>query len=266
MTSAHIINEPPLLVLPSLAKKIGINHAILLQQMHYWLRTSKHKKGGHTWVYNTYEEWQEQLPWLSTRGIRKLISDLERDGYIVVANHNRAKFDQTKWYRIDYSRLNRDFSDVSQSVTSSDTECQTMWHEVSDEVTQNDTSDVAQSVTPIPETTETTSEIAPSGALRIIEGDAPKKPAVKGDTPAHHLVNAWYDLVGGAPTNHGKDLGHAKTLLNAGLTKESLPAFIPWLRKSYWGQDGIDLGAAVKGVNRWISTQSAPAQKRRFVV
>src|SRR5690606_3930083 len=102
------------------------------------------------------------------------------------------------------------FSDVTLCVTSSDTECQTMWHEVSDEVTQNDTSDVSQSVTPIPETTETTSEIAPSGALRIIEGDAPKKPAVKGDTPAHHLVNRYYDIVGGVPTDHGRDLGNAK--------------------------------------------------------
>src|SRR5690606_28307300 len=154
-------------------------------------------------------EWQEQLPWLSISGIRKLISDLERDGYIVIANHNRAKFDQTKWYRIDYERLNSDFTDVTQSDTST---C----HEVADDLTQSVTSDVSQSDRPIPETTETTTEIAPTGALRIIQGDAPKKPAVKGDTPAHHLVNAWYDLVGGAPTNHGKDLGHAKTLLNAG--------------------------------------------------
>lgn len=158
MTSAHIINEPPLLVLPSLAKKIGINHAILLQQMHYWLNTSKHERDGHRWVYNTYAEWQEQLPWLSVRGIRKLISELERDGYLVAANHNRARFDQTKWYRIDYERLTLDFSDESQSVTSSGTKCQTMGHKVSDEVTQSDHSDVSQSVRPIPETTETTSE------------------------------------------------------------------------------------------------------------
>ena len=147
--SPHLINEPPLLVLPSLAAKVGINHAILLQQMHYWLRGSKHEHDGHTWVYNSYAEWQKQMPWLTVRGVRKVIGDLERDGYIVSGVFNRLAFDKTKWYRIDY-----------------ETVCgieQTMCHEVSDDlpetaddVTSDDTSDVAESATPIPETTQET--------------------------------------------------------------------------------------------------------------
>ena len=32
-----LISEPPLQVLPSLAVKIGLNEAIVLQQIHYWL-------------------------------------------------------------------------------------------------------------------------------------------------------------------------------------------------------------------------------------
>lgn len=255
MTSAHIINEPPLLVLPSLAKKIGINHAILLQQMHYWLRTSKHKKGGHTWVYNTYAEWQEQLPWLSISGIRKLISDLEKDGYIVVANHNRAKFDQTRWYRIDYARLNSDFSDVTQSDTS-------MCPEVSDEVTQNVTSDVSQSDRPIPETTERTSDItAEPNALRVLPGGAPPKPAVQGNNPEHIFVNEYYRIVGGAPTNHGRDIGHAKTLLKAGVYATDIPSLIEWARDSYYGRDGFDLGTFVYHLNKWRTWKTQRSRK-----
>lgn len=140
--SPHLINEPPLLVLPSLAEKVGINHAILLQQMHYWLRGSKHEHDGHKWVYNSYADWQKQLPWMTVRGVRKVIGDLERDGYIVSGTFNRLAFDKTKWYRIDYAAV-----------------CgieQTMCHEVSDDVSSGDTSEVAQSDTPIPETTQET--------------------------------------------------------------------------------------------------------------
>ena len=34
--SKLLINEHPLQVLPSLATKIGLNEAIVLQQIHYW--------------------------------------------------------------------------------------------------------------------------------------------------------------------------------------------------------------------------------------
>ena len=35
--SRLLINEPPLIVLPSLAKEIGLNEAIIVQQIQYWL-------------------------------------------------------------------------------------------------------------------------------------------------------------------------------------------------------------------------------------
>ena len=35
-----LIDEPPLMVLPSLAAVIGLNEAIMLQQIHYWLGLS----------------------------------------------------------------------------------------------------------------------------------------------------------------------------------------------------------------------------------
>jgi hypothetical protein len=50
------------MIIPSLAAKIGLNEAVVLQQIHYWLGISKHNIEGRTWVYNTYEEWQKQLP------------------------------------------------------------------------------------------------------------------------------------------------------------------------------------------------------------
>jgi hypothetical protein len=215
-------------------------------------------------VYNTYSEWQEQLPWMSERGIRKLISDLEKNGYIVAANHNRARFDQTKWYRIDYARLNVDFSDVSQNVTSSDTKCQTSSHKVSDDATQNVDSDVAQSVRPIPETTKTTTKEAPFDstltALPVNE-NVPPKPAVVGDTPAHVFVNEYYRIVGGAPTNHGKDIGNAKKLLSVGVYATDIPSLVEWARSTWVGKDGFDLASLIPHIGKWRTWKSQPRRK-----
>jgi len=59
--SKLLINEHPLIVLPSLAEEVGINEAIVLQQLHYWLDNPKVGKlwRGKSWVRNSVREWQE---------------------------------------------------------------------------------------------------------------------------------------------------------------------------------------------------------------
>lgn len=44
--SKLLISESPLLVLPSLAETIGLNEAIVLQQIHFWTSKEKHYKNG----------------------------------------------------------------------------------------------------------------------------------------------------------------------------------------------------------------------------
>ncbi|WP_156967307.1 hypothetical protein [Ureibacillus sinduriensis] len=46
-----LIDESPLLILPTLARKVGLNEAIILQQIHYWNQRSRNIREGHTWVY-----------------------------------------------------------------------------------------------------------------------------------------------------------------------------------------------------------------------
>ncbi|WP_363551015.1 DnaD domain protein [Caldifermentibacillus hisashii] len=103
--SKLLINENPILVLPTLAKKIGLNQALFIQQLHYWLADSKHTYDGYQWVYNTYEDWHRQFPFWSTSTIRRIIGKFEREGLIVSGNYNRFKMDKTKWYRINYEYL-----------------------------------------------------------------------------------------------------------------------------------------------------------------
>lgn len=106
--SRLLLDEQPLQVLPGLAAKLGLNRALFLQQLHYWLqKDSAHSQEGRKWVYNTYEEWHEQFPFWTAEAIRKIVSQLENNGIIqTTTRYNKRRADRTKWYTIDYDVLN----------------------------------------------------------------------------------------------------------------------------------------------------------------
>ena len=90
----------------------GLNEAAFLQQLHYWLQRSNNIQDGYAWVYNTAAQWQEQLPFLSERTIKRIIKSLREKGLIVVSSYNKKSFDRTNWYRIDYGRLEEMLSEM----------------------------------------------------------------------------------------------------------------------------------------------------------
>ena len=111
MRKSHLlIDESPLQVLPSLASAIGLEEAIVLQQLHYWLsnpKNSGHKdEDGNKWVFNTYEQWQEDnFPFWSTTKIQRIFLSLEKSGVIISSQIDAHKHDMRKFYRIDYDIL-----------------------------------------------------------------------------------------------------------------------------------------------------------------
>jgi DnaD/phage-associated family protein len=115
-----LLNDKPLIILPSLAKKIGLNESIVLQQLHYWLNESNNIRDDFKWVYNTYEDWNKQFPFWSISTIRRIITKLEKANLIIIGNYNKMKIDNTKWYRINYPLL----EDMSRlPVQNEQTEC-----------------------------------------------------------------------------------------------------------------------------------------------
>lgn len=104
--SKLLIDDYPIQVLPKLAKEIGLNEAIILQQIHYWLNTSKHNYDGKKWIYNSYPNWVKQFPFWSERTVKRTFSSLEKQDLLFVGNYNKAGFDKTKWYSINYKILN----------------------------------------------------------------------------------------------------------------------------------------------------------------
>lgn len=104
--SKLLINEQPLQVLPSLANIIGLNEAIVLQQLHFFLRISRNKIGGRSWVYNTINDWQAEFSFWSVKTVQRTIDNLEKSGLVVSTDKfNKMKMDKTKWYTIDYKKL-----------------------------------------------------------------------------------------------------------------------------------------------------------------
>lgn len=106
--SKLLINESPLTVLPSLVKMIGLSEAIVLQQIHYWLNNGKAGEfiNGHKWVYNSYQKWQEDnFSFWSVDGVKKIFLRLEEMGLLVSAQLSDNPWDKTKYYRIDYEKL-----------------------------------------------------------------------------------------------------------------------------------------------------------------
>lgn len=104
--SKLLIDDHPIQVLPKLARELGLNEAIFLQQLHYWLNSKSSKKiNDRKWIYNTYEDWNKQFPFWSVMTVRRTVTSLIKKKLVVTGNFNKAGFDKTVWYSIDYEEL-----------------------------------------------------------------------------------------------------------------------------------------------------------------
>jgi hypothetical protein len=118
-TSHLLFDQAPLLVRPELACRIGLNEAIVLQQVHYWLENKRNSvkekdyekertyKNGRFWTYDSYKEWQKQFPFWSVSTIERIFIKLENSGILISDNFNEWSADRTKWYTIDYDALDK---------------------------------------------------------------------------------------------------------------------------------------------------------------
>lgn len=80
-----ILDETPVLVLPSLAVALGLNEAIVIQQLHWALRRdSAEVRDGCRWVQAGLDHWTAQFPWWSETTIRRVFQNL-RERHLVVS-------------------------------------------------------------------------------------------------------------------------------------------------------------------------------------
>jgi hypothetical protein len=88
----------------SFAEQIGLNEALLLQQLFYW----QIKSGANEWLYNPYKVWQEQLKFLSLRTIRRTFASLVKQGFLESRKGKACKF-----YKLHYETASNFLLDSS---------------------------------------------------------------------------------------------------------------------------------------------------------
>lgn len=103
--SKLLIDDYPIQVLPKLANAIGLNEAIVLQQIHYWINKKTNFKDERYWVYNTLKELNDQFPFWSQKTIQRTISSLKNKKILITGNYNQSVFDKTNWYSINYIEI-----------------------------------------------------------------------------------------------------------------------------------------------------------------
>ncbi|HDR7566352.1 TPA: hypothetical protein QCX51_003607 [Bacillus mycoides] len=155
---SNLLNEHPLIILPSLAVDIGLNEAIIVQQIHYWLQKSNHEYDGRKWIYNSAEEWKKQFPFWGIATIRRTFTKLENIGLLLVGNYNKLKIDRTKWYSIDYERLSNPSNQNDQMT-----------------IDQNEQMDMINMIKPLPETTQRITETTTNANAEEVKPKKNKK-------------------------------------------------------------------------------------------
>jgi len=110
----------PIVINPDLAYSIGLNEAIALQQVNYWLKetTSGLERDGVRWIYNTNEQWLEQFPFWSESTLKRTFTRLKNFGVLKVEQLNKSQRDMTNYYTINYESELLDEVKVTKSKSS----------------------------------------------------------------------------------------------------------------------------------------------------
>lgn len=112
MITSLIPEDRPIVLYPALAKAIGVNSALIVQQVHYLTEVMAEQQmtecfwDGAWWVKRSFREWDSTFAWLSSSAIKKLFAQLLTLGILKSAKPaHDSPWDQTRWYRVDYDQL-----------------------------------------------------------------------------------------------------------------------------------------------------------------
>ena len=115
-----LMTSRPIVINPELAYSIGLNEAIALQQINYWLQETKSgmESDGVRWIYNTTEQWLEQFPFWSESTLKRTFTRLKTLGVLKIEQLNKSQRDMTNFYTINYESELLDEVKVTESKRS----------------------------------------------------------------------------------------------------------------------------------------------------
>jgi hypothetical protein len=99
-----LLDERPVVLQPSLVRRLGLLEAAIVQQLHYWSQRATRTHDAHAWVYKTYSDWGNEIG-VSAKAARGAMDRLRRDGVVVAIQNPTDLRDRTLWWRIDHALL-----------------------------------------------------------------------------------------------------------------------------------------------------------------
>ena len=92
---------------PRVAEKVGINAAVLFQNIAFWVQKNvaneRNFYDGRYWTYSSREAFRTLFPYMGDKAIYNALKKLETGGLIVTGTYNKSAYDRTKWYSITES-------------------------------------------------------------------------------------------------------------------------------------------------------------------
>ena len=82
----------------------GVDGAIMLHHLVYWVvynyTNDQGERDGKVWTYNSARAFRTFFRWWSADQVRRVLTNLEKDGAIITGNFNKLGMDRTKWYTV----------------------------------------------------------------------------------------------------------------------------------------------------------------------
>jgi hypothetical protein len=111
--SRLLYSESPTVFQKSLACTIGLNSAIFLQQLNFWLTIAEQEQAadqwfeGRWWVRNTYGDWvARHFPFWSIPTVKRIVTYLVDELHVVLSRPDPTR-NAGKWYTIDFDVLDK---------------------------------------------------------------------------------------------------------------------------------------------------------------
>ena len=86
----------------NLAKKYGIEEAILIENFIFWIKKNianqKHFYDGRYWTYNSAKAMAQLFPYMNDKKIYRIIDNLCKINFLLKGNYNTDPFVKTLWY------------------------------------------------------------------------------------------------------------------------------------------------------------------------
>ena len=120
-----LLAEPPLVILVELAVRVGLDEAIVMQQLRYWLADERKPpvRDGQRWVCPRDIDFFAPMTHRSLAILEKVLRRLEQAGLVQASDrYNAMPGDRTKWYTLDFEAIEQLAAGPSAALTQDQTD------------------------------------------------------------------------------------------------------------------------------------------------